>query len=182
MEEKTNPNKHEIKRDDKGRFLKGFAPNPKGRPVGPTLKEWARKKLMEMSEEERNEFLKGLPKEVIWKMSEGNPKEQVEVETVTNPYGELTDEQLKDRLEGRLGRMGQKVGEEGPNIPDGGHIGLPKDGTDTPEGGEVPEEDSPRVKESSDTITEVSPENNTDNNKLDDPAVNQQPEPKNTDN
>lgn len=65
-------------RNPDGTFRKGFVSNPKGRPKGKTLKEWARERLMEMDEEERNEFLKGLPKEIIWRMSEGNPKEQVE--------------------------------------------------------------------------------------------------------
>lgn len=36
------------------------------------MKEWAKDYFMCMTEEEREEFMNGLPKEVIWKMAEGN--------------------------------------------------------------------------------------------------------------
>lgn len=47
----------------------------KGRVKGSiSLKEYAKRMIAEMSEEEKKEFMRGLPKEVIWKMAEGNPK------------------------------------------------------------------------------------------------------------
>ena len=46
----------------------------KGRPKGTfSLKTFAKKYLEEMNDEEKLEFMRGLPKEVIWKMSEGAP-------------------------------------------------------------------------------------------------------------
>lgn len=54
-------------------FKKGQSGNPKGRPKGKTLKEYAKEYLACMTEEERQDFLDGLPKETIWKMAEGNP-------------------------------------------------------------------------------------------------------------
>lgn len=54
-------------------WKKGQSGNLKGRPKGKTLKEYTRDYLAKMTEEEREDFLDGLPKELIWKMSEGNP-------------------------------------------------------------------------------------------------------------
>lgn len=67
-------------------FKPGKSGNPKGRPKGPTLKEWARQQLMKMNDEERIEFLKRLPAEVIWKMAEGNPHSTQD----TTVEGEIT--------------------------------------------------------------------------------------------
>lgn len=59
-------------------WKKGQSGNLKGRPKGKTMKEWAREYLERMTDEERDEFMEGIPKEVIWKMSEGNPKQDTE--------------------------------------------------------------------------------------------------------
>ena len=66
-------------------FKKGNPGGP-GRPVGKSLKEYSREYLAKMTDEERQDFLEGLPKIDIWKMSEGNPKQDTDMDiTVTGP-------------------------------------------------------------------------------------------------
>lgn len=67
-------------------FKKGQSGNPGGRPVGSiSLKEYARKYLRELSDEEKKEFLEGLDKVDIWKLAEGNPAQETKVEMSVDP-------------------------------------------------------------------------------------------------
>lgn len=71
-----------IKSNDKPwLFTKDKHPISPGRPKGSgkSLKEYSREFLANMTEEERLDYLNGLPKDIIWKMAEGNPDTKQDV-------------------------------------------------------------------------------------------------------
>lgn len=90
QEQKSNRHPSE---DKPWLFKPGQSGNPAGRPPGPSLKEYAKKYLAGLTEEERMEYLAGLDKRVIWEMAEGKPKQDTELK------GNLTISQVLDALE-----------------------------------------------------------------------------------
>lgn len=74
-------------------YKKGQSGNPLGRKPGKSLKEYAKEKLASMTDEEREEFLNGIDKRTIWEMTEGKPKQDVDLK------GNLSISQVLDDLE-----------------------------------------------------------------------------------
>ena len=61
-------------------FKPGQSGNPGGKPKGAvSLKEYARKMLRELTEEEKLEFMKGLDKDKVWEMAEGRPAQETDI-------------------------------------------------------------------------------------------------------
>lgn len=65
-------------RNPDGTYKPGVSGNPSGRPKN-TLKDYLKRKFIEMSDEEKEEFLKKVQPEVQWKMAEGNPETATDI-------------------------------------------------------------------------------------------------------
>lgn len=79
MEEQKPIKLDKIWRNPDGTFKKGHPKSSEGRPQGKTLKEYAREYLLNLPEEEKTEYLASLPPDLVWKMAEGNPKQDTDV-------------------------------------------------------------------------------------------------------
>jgi len=67
-------------------FKPGQSGNPGGRPKGSiSLKEYAKKYLQEMTDEEKREFMGGIDKVDIWKLAEGNPQTNSDITSAGKP-------------------------------------------------------------------------------------------------
>lgn len=62
-------------------YKKGQSGNPAGRPPGSkSMKTYVKEKLAAMTEEEREEFLEGVDKKILWEMAEGKPKQDIQAD------------------------------------------------------------------------------------------------------
>jgi hypothetical protein len=85
------------------KFVKGQSGNPGGRPKGSkSLKTFAREYLESIPDEEKIEFLRTLPSEMVWRMAEGNPTQ----DNKTEIKGEITlNQELIDKANEALRKI-----------------------------------------------------------------------------
>ena len=79
-----NLEKQEDIRNPDGTYKPGVSGNLNGRPKGKTLKEFAREFYLQMTEEEKIEYIKKVEEKkpgFAWQMAEGNPSNEVDLKT-----------------------------------------------------------------------------------------------------
>lgn len=77
-------------------FQPGQSGNPGGRPLGSkSLKTFAREYLQNLPDEEKIEFLKALPEELVFRMAEGNPANATDITSAGKPIIQLAQEVIE---------------------------------------------------------------------------------------
>jgi hypothetical protein len=72
-------------------WKKGQSGNILGRPKGKTMKEYAKQYLERMTDEERDEWLDGIPKERIWEMGEGKADSKTDITSAGLPIIQIAE-------------------------------------------------------------------------------------------
>lgn len=87
-------------------FKPGVSGNPGGRPKGcKSMKQYVKEYLYSLPDDEKLNFLKGLSKETIWKMAEGNPEQEVK--------GGLTIKEFLNKLKNKDGEPDENTNRDG---------------------------------------------------------------------
>ena len=93
-------------RNEDGTFMKGVSGNPTGRPKG-TMKDYLRRKMIDMADSEKEDFLKTVSHEIQIRLAEGNPDTKTDITSDGKAIGNLTSSELAlaKELESKLGKL-----------------------------------------------------------------------------
>jgi len=100
MEELQEQTKSRTEHLKPWQFKKGQSGNPAGRTPGPSLKEYAKKYLATLTEEERLQYMEGLDKKVIWEMAEGKPENKTDVTSNGETINIIMPSEVVERIDG----------------------------------------------------------------------------------
>lgn len=100
--EKTNlgnkkNQEYKPERNADGTLKKGFSGNPSGRPRD-TMKDFLRRKLIDMTDEEKENFLKKISHEELFRMAEGHPHQTTDVTSGGKPIPIIAGITQKDNV------------------------------------------------------------------------------------
>lgn len=87
-------------------WKKGQSGNIMGRPKGKTMKDYAREYLERMTDEERDEWLEGLGKDIIWQMAEGKPRQDTDITSQGQKIELVVPSTIKNLIDGTHDKAG----------------------------------------------------------------------------